>query len=205
MWWRWGLRCPRLRRRWLGRGGAPLGSPLGARDTPRLLPGLVRTIPLAPFLSGRGNNNEDGLWRHILHTSCHWGGAPLDSPLGARNTLHTSCRWGGAPLGSPFGARGTPTTVGVPLVGTHRPSVRTIPLAPFLRGRGNNKEDGLWRYILHTSCHWGSAPLDPLRRAGHTHHRRGAPRGYPPAVRAHDVPPNPASPSGRSLKMGHNS
>ena len=42
------------------------------------------TIPLAPFLEGRGNNKEDGLWRHILHASCQRGCTPLDAPLGVR-------------------------------------------------------------------------------------------------------------------------
>ena len=42
---------------------------------------MARTIPLAPFLRGRGKEKRSGLWRHILHTSCQRGAPPLDSPL----------------------------------------------------------------------------------------------------------------------------
>ena len=42
------------------------------------------TIPLAPFLPGRGKRKEGGLWRHILQASCQRGGAPLDSPNDGR-------------------------------------------------------------------------------------------------------------------------
>ena len=61
------------------------------------------------------------------------------------------------PSGLPLG---TPTTVGVPLVGTHLPSGRTIPLTPFLSGRGNKKKGGLWRDTLQTACQRGCPPLD---------------------------------------------
>ena len=70
-------------------------------------------------------------------TPARGGAPPLDSPLGARGTPSiTACQRDVSPMDSLLGARGTPSTVGVPLVGTHRPSVRTIPLAPFLKGRG---------------------------------------------------------------------
>ena len=42
---------------------------------------VARTIPLAPFLKGRGEVQKCRLWRHILHTTCQWGCTPLDSPL----------------------------------------------------------------------------------------------------------------------------
>ena len=42
---------------------------------------VARTIPLAPFLEGRGEEKKCSLWRHILHTACQWGCTPLDSPL----------------------------------------------------------------------------------------------------------------------------
>ena len=41
----------------------------------------VWTMPLAPFLEGRGKVKMMSLWRHILHTSCQRGCPPLDSPL----------------------------------------------------------------------------------------------------------------------------
>ena len=44
---------------------------------------------------------------------------------------------------------------------------RTIPPAPFLRGRGKEKKSSLWRHILHISCQRSYTPLDsPLASAG---------------------------------------
>ena len=106
---------------------------------------LVCTIPLAPFLTGRGNNKKRRkLWRDTSSIPPAKGAAPLWTPPG------------------------TPTTVGVPLVGTPRPSGRTIPLAPFL-GRGNNKKRRKW-HILHSSCQWGCTPLDSPFGAWHILH-----------------------------------
>ena len=92
---------------------------------------LVCTIPLAPFLTGRGNNKKRRkLWRHILHSSCQRGCTPLDFPLG------------------------TPTTVGVPPCGypPASPGACIPSRTPFLStpttvGVHNKKRRKLWRYI----------------------------------------------------------
>ncbi len=201
-------------------GGHSQTPPQGRRSAgfPELEQG-VRTIPLAPFLEGRGEVKMISLWRHILHSSCQWGCTPLDSsltragghsqtpPKGRRSAgfpeleqgvrtiplapflkgrgevkmislwrhiLHSSCQRGCAPLDSPLACAGghsqTPPkgqrSAGFPEL---EQGVRTIPLAPFLEGRGEVKMISLWRHILHSSCQWGCTPLDsPLACAGRT-------------------------------------
>ena len=76
---------------------------------------------------------------------------------------------------------------------------RTIPLAPFLRGRGKEKRRGLWRHILHTSCQRaapsglsrlqarGDNPWNPCQRAAPS----GLPRFGLRLDRGSDHPPGP--------------
>ncbi len=124
---------------------AMVGLPLG--DTPRPLPGggtlwtpawgtvasmVARTIPLAPFLEGRGDNKEK---KKV------YGGTSSRPPASGAVPLWTPPAMVGLPLGDtprPLPGGGTLWT---PAWGTVASMVaRTIPLAPFLEGRGDNKE-----------------------------------------------------------------
>ena len=119
---------------------AMVGLPLG--DTPRPLPGggtlwtpawgtvasmVARTIPLAPFLEGRGDNKEKkkvyGGTSSIPPAS---GAVPLWTPPWARGTPPDHCQRGGAPLDSGLGARDS----------SRPPAKGAVPLwTPRLRGR----------------------------------------------------------------------
>ena len=104
----------------------------------------ARTIPLTPFLEGRGHNNE--LWG-TPPDPCQRGCAPLDSrlhvlrgaapglPNGGRARVVIASRseaiWGGA-------GRSLCTL----RLGGVSKSARTIPLTPFLEGRGNKINSG---------------------------------------------------------------
>ena len=124
---------------------------------------MGRTIPLTPFLPGRGEVQKCRLWRHILHAACQWGCTPLDSSLGGlrfdygadhppapflpgrgkvqkcrlwRHILHAACQRGCTPLDSPLAG------AALQLWG------RTIPLPPFLVGRGRIKKREVLRDTL---------------------------------------------------------
>ena len=145
---------------------------------------MGRTIPLAPFLEGRGEVKKGRLWRHILHTACQRGYTPLDSPLaGAALQL-----WGGPspwPLPGRKGEEkelwGTPpdpcqrgctpldSLLSRPVHceerATWQSGVGTIPLAPFLEGRGKKKEvlrDTL--RLLPKGLHPSGLPAPPTAR-----------------------------------------
>ena len=77
----------------LHRRGAPCGYPPAVR---------AHHPPWPPsWKEGGIIKKKVGLWRHILHTSCQRGCAPLDAPFGARGTPSDSCQRGCAPLDSP--------------------------------------------------------------------------------------------------------
>ena len=133
---------------------------------------------------------KGGLWRHILHTSCQRGCAPLDAP---------------------FGAHGTSSTVGVLLVGTHRQSpVRAHHLPSPLPER-NGEE--LRRRVVYggtssDSCQRGCAPLDaPFGARGTPSDscQGAAPLWTPPSAHAgHPPPAKGAAPhSPPSAHAGH--
>ena len=73
----------------------------------RFVSNEARTIPLAPFLKGRGNKKK--CWRDTLQTSCQRGRSPLDAPCGLADSPRPPAR-GGDPLWTPLVGWRTPQT-----------------------------------------------------------------------------------------------
>ncbi len=128
--------------------GLPACTRGGFRRTPAI-PGfasmVARTIPLAPFLEGRGKIMRRWLWRHILHAACQWGYTPLDSPIAGAALL----LWGAPSPWPPSFQEGGNI---IAKTGGHpqTPARGRRPLDSRFQDEGH----------LHTSCQWGCTALD---------------------------------------------
>ena len=174
------------------RGYAPLDSPLaGAKNALQLdSPIGAPHHPPGPLPGRKGEIKRRRLWRHILHTACQRGCAPLDSPLAGlrfnygahhppgplpgrkgeikrrrvwRHILHTACQWGCTPLGlrGPLRLWLGPS----PWPPSWKEGGNIIAKTgghPQTPARGRRPLDSRFQDggHLHTACQWGCTPLD---------------------------------------------